>query len=217
MRYYKKANTGVKVKKSNGEPPEGVSRINPLYMNYAEVPDSQAPAGVVYNPLDDSMEFPYEEPEIKYTTSFGDRLKRQLFKETSGVAAKGKDPNKAVSPSGAKGLWQIMPATQKDLEDRGFIPKGLDPFDPNDSRLMRDAKITALLKTSFISNPPKPIPEVNKLARIYAAYNFGEGNVRKALNEASSEGVNIYGDPRLWLDYLPNETSEYVKYILFDE
>ena len=82
---------------------------------------------------------------------------------------------------------------------------------------MRDAKITALLRTDIISNPPQPIPEVNKLARIYASYNFGEGNVRKALNRAAESGVDIYNDPRLWLDFLPKETKNYVNYILFNE
>ena len=94
---------------------------------------------------------------------------------------------------------------------------GIDPFDSIDSKNMRDGKINALLKTSFISNPPQPIPEVNKLARIYASYNYGEGNVWKILNEAKESGVDIYGDPKLWLDYLPEETSKFVKYILFDE
>ena len=148
-----------------------------------------------------------------YITSATERINRQLFKESGGE----KDPNTAVSPAGAMGMWQIMPNTQQDLQDRGFIPPGLDPFDPNDSKIMRDAKITSLLKTSFISNPPKPIPEVNKLARIYASYNYGEGNVRKALNEASEKGVDIYGDPRQWLDFLPEETKNYVNYILFND
>lgn len=148
-----------------------------------------------------------------YVSSAAERINRQLFKESGGE----KNPNTAVSPAGAMGKWQIMPSTQQDLENRGFIPVGLDPFDANDSKIMRDGKINALLKTSFISNPPQSIPEVNKLARIYASYNYGEGNVRKALNKAKEYGVDIYGDPKLWLDYLPEETSNYVKYILFDE
>ena len=148
-----------------------------------------------------------------YTNSAAERINRQLFKESGGE----NNPDIAVSPAGAMGRWQIMPNTQQDLQDRGFIPVGLDPFDANDSKIMRDGKINSLLKTSFISNPPQPIPEVNKLARIYASYNFGEGNVRKALNKAKESGVDIYGDPRQWLEYLPEETSNYVKYILFDE
>tara|TARA_R110000765_G_scaffold314327_1_gene407181 strand:- start:4 stop:552 length:549 start_codon:yes stop_codon:yes gene_type:complete len=157
---------------------------------------------------------PHVTPDTtNYTNSAAERINRQLFKESGGE----ENPNTAVSPAGAMGKWQIMPNTQIDLQDRGYIPEGLDPFDPNDSKIMRDGKIAALLKTSFISSPPQPIPEVNKLARIYASYNYGEGNVRKALNKAKESGVDIYSDPRLWLEYLPEETSNYVKYILFDE
>ena len=157
---------------------------------------------------------PHPTPDTtNYTNSAAERINRQLFKESGGE----ENPNTALSPAGAMGKWQIMPNTQQDLQDRGFIPVGLDPFNPNDSKIMRDGKINSLLKTSFISNPPQPIPEVNKLARIYASYNYGEGNVRKALNKAKELGVDIYSDPRLWLKYLPEETSNYVKYILFDE
>ena len=102
-----------------------------------------------------------------YTMSQRDRLQRQIMAESSG------NPN-AVSPAGAKGLLQIMPATQRDLESRGLIPRGLDPFNPDHSRQMRNAKINALSELSWIKDPPKKIPEVNRLARIYASYNAGE-------------------------------------------
>jgi len=148
-----------------------------------------------------------------YITNAAQRINRQLFMESGGES----DPNIAVSPAGAQGAWQIMPNTQKDLEDRNLIPKGLDPFDSNDNRIMRDAKINSIIDLSFISNPPQKIPEVNRLARIYSSYNWGEGNTRKALEKAKSEGIDIYGDPRLWFDYLPNETSKYANYILFNE
>lgn len=144
-----------------------------------------------------------------YTMSQQERLRRQIMAESSGNPM-------AVSPAGARGLLQIMPATQKDLEDRGFIPRGLDPFNPEHSRQMRDAKINALSELSWIKNPPKKIPEVNKLARIYASYNAGEGRIKKALEKAKADGVDIYGDPRLWFDYIPSETSKYLNIILFN-
>ena len=144
---------------------------------------------------------------VNYNTSQSDRLQRQIMAESSG------NPN-AVSPVGAKGLFQIMPATQKDLEDRGLIPAGLDPFNPDHSRQMRDAKINALSELQWIKNPPQRIPEKNRLARIYASYNWGEGNVRKALEKAKADGVDIYGDPDLWYSYLPAETSGYLGKIL---
>ena len=195
--------------KGPGHPHEGKYITDPAYTSSALVSDSPAPSGTTYDVDSDSM----SEPDYTFISDPMERIRRQEFKETGGE----KNPDTAVSPAGAKGRWQIMPATQKDLEDRKFIPKGLDASDPNDNRLMRDAKIASILKTSLVSNPPKPIPEVNKLARIYASYNFGEGNVRKALNKASEAGVDIYNDPRLWLDYLPEETKNYVNYILFDE
>ena len=113
-------------------------------------------------------------------------------------------------------MLQIMPGTQIDLEDRGFIPKGLDPFNPEHSRQMRDAKINALSKLSWIKDPPKKIPEVNRLARIYASYNAGEGRIKNALERAKAEGVDIYGDPRVWFDYIPQETRRYLNKILFN-
>lgn len=192
------------------EPPyTGKYSTDDMYKLMALVEGSSAPEGTTYNVEDDTM----DAPDTSYVSSSSERIKRQLFKESGGE----KNPDIAVSPAGAMGRWQIMPATQRDLENRGFIPEGLDPANPEHNRQMRDAKIKAILKTSLVSNPPKAIPEVNKLARIYASYNFGEGNVRKALNKASEAGVDIYNDPRLWLDYLPEETKNYVNYILFYE
>ena len=144
-----------------------------------------------------------------YTMSQAERLQRQIMAESSG------NPN-AVANAGARGLLQIMPKTQKDLEDRGFIPRGLDPFNPEHSRQMRDAKINALSELSWIKNPPQKIPNVNRLARIYASYNAGEGTIKKALERAKADGVDIYGDPRAWFDYIPEETRGYLNKILFD-
>ena len=156
----------------------------------------------------------YVHPETYYQGQFvesaADRIARQLFMETGGE----KDPNRAVSPAGARGAWQIMPGTQADLEQRGLIPRGLDPFNPQHSRQMRDAKIGALMKLDMISG--RDIPEENKLARIYASYNWGEGNLRKFLNRMREEGIDIGGDPREWIQYLPKETMDYVNYIEYE-
>lgn len=127
-----------------------------------------------------------------YTMSQSDRLQRQIMAESSG------NPG-AVSPAGARGLLQIMPATQRDLESRGLIPKGLDPFNPEHSLQMRNAKMKALAELSWIKNPPKKIPEVNRLARMLASYNAGEGRVFTALEKAKADGVDIYNDPRAFL------------------
>jgi hypothetical protein len=189
------------VKMSNGDPIKPVKQVK-----------VEGPGGEVFY-IDDPEYAVQENDTTSYVKSASERILRQMRAETGGE----RDPDRAVSPAGDRGRWQIMQATQQDLEDRGFIPKGLDPFNPLDSRIMRDAKITALQELSFIKNPPQDIPEVNRLARIYGSYNAGEGTVLKALKKAKEDGVDIYGDPRQWLEYLPEETQGYIQKILFDD
>lgn len=188
------------LKTTNGDPVKPIKKVK------VEGPDGET----FY--VDDPEYAVQEGDTLNYVTNASDRILRQMKAETGGES----NPDRAVSPAGARGRWQIMPGTQKDLEDRGYIPEGLDPFDPLHSRLMRDAKINSLQKLSFIDSPPQPIPEVNRLARIYGSYNAGEGTVLKALKKAKEEGVNIYGDPREWLEYLPEETQGYIQKILFE-
>lgn len=190
------------IRLSNGDPIKPVKQVKVA-----------GPGGEVFYIDDPSAGHSEGGDTLSYVMDASERIMRQMKAETGGE----RDPDRAVSPAGARGRWQIMPATQKDLEDRGFIPKGLDPFDPLDSRIMRDAKINSLQDMSFIKNPPKPIPEVNRLARIYGSYNAGEGTVLKALEKAKADGVDIYGDPRSWLEYLPEETQGYIQKILFDD
>ncbi len=144
-----------------------------------------------------------------YTTSQSERLQRQIMAESSG-------DERAVSPAGARGLLQIMPSTQQDLQDRGLIPEGLDPFNPEHSRQMRDAKINALSELSWIKDPPQKIPEVNRLARIYASYNAGEGRIKSALGKAESEGGGSGGGGGVWFWFLPEETRGYLNKVLFN-
>lgn len=180
-----------------GDPPKG--KVVALGPN-GEVMYVDDPQSTIHDEVDYQGQF---------VESASDRIARQLFMESGGE----KDPNRAVSPAGARGAWQIMEATQRDLEQRGLIPKGLDPFNPEHSRQMRDAKINALMELDWISN--RDIPEENKLARIYAGYNWGEGNTLKFLNKLKEEGVDIEGDPREWIPYLPKETMDYENYILY--
>ena len=173
--------------------------------------DDDAPAGTGGQTVGGRSMRPIKStPAVKQDVSgVAGRIQRQMMAESSG------NPE-AVSDAGARGLFQIMPATQKDLEDRGLIPRGLDPFNPKDSRVMRDAKINALSDLSWIKDPPKKIPEVNRLARIYASYNAGEGRIKSALEKAKADGVDIYGDPRAWFEYIPEETRGYLNKILFN-
>lgn len=92
-------------------------------------------------------------------------LLTQLHTESAG------NPN-AVSPAGAKGLFQFMDGTAGDL--------GIDPLDPQQAA-EGAARYNAQLFKKYDGDP----------ARVAAAYNWGMGNVdRKGLDAAPEETRN---------------------------
>jgi soluble lytic murein transglycosylase-like protein len=90
----------------------------------------------------------------------------------------------AVSPKGAQGLFQFMPATFAQYGEPGS-----SPFDPKASSDAA-AKYLKYLMDHFGGDLDKAL----------AGYNWGEGNVDKA--------VQKFGDA--WMDHLPKETADYV-------
>jgi soluble lytic murein transglycosylase-like protein len=91
----------------------------------------------------------------------------------------------AVSPAGAEGIAQFMPATAANM--------GVDPWNPT-SALYGAARMMAGLSAEFGGN----------YAKALAAYNAGPGTVRYA--------VSVGG--RNWSAYLPGETRHYISTIL---
>jgi membrane-bound lytic murein transglycosylase F len=116
-------------------------------------------------------------------------------------------PN-AVSPVGAQGLAQIMPATFKEIAEKSGI-KG-SAFDP-EVNLMAGAWYMARMRNTF--KAPRPDFERHNLA--LGAYNAGSGNIIKA--------QRLAGNPAEWQPvadklYLitgrhSNETIQYVRKI----
>ena len=96
----------------------------------------------------------------------------------------GGNPN-AVSPKGARGLWQVMPSTAR---DPGFGIRPSSGSQDDDSRV--GAEYRRAMEKRYKGNLPK----------MWAAYNWGPGNLDAALEK--------YGDR--WLDYAPAETRAYV-------
>ena len=92
--------------------------------------------------------------------------------------------NNAISPKGARGLFQLMPATATEL--------GVDPSDPAQN-IQGGVKYLGNLVNRFSGDVPMAL----------AAYNWGPENVDKA--------VAKYGDK--WLAHAPEETQDYVKQI----
>lgn len=94
------------------------------------------------------------------------------------------NPN-AISPKGAMGLWQVMPATAR---DPGF---GITPWNGQREDLNRvGAQYRRKMESRYGGD----------LAKMWAAYNWGPGAVDKAV---AKHGAN-------WLAHAPAETRAYV-------
>ncbi len=95
----------------------------------------------------------------------------------------------ALSPAGARGLWQLMPAT---AERYGLSTK------PQDQRLNINASTKAAL--SYLKFLYKKFNQ--NLTLTLAAYNAGEGRVTRAIKQAGSKDFHKLR--------LPKETRQYV-------
>ena len=102
------------------------------------------------------------------------------------------NPN-AVSPAGAGGLWQFMPATGKGLglELNSLVDERRDPY--------RSSEMAAKFFKQLYST-------YGDWTLAIAAYNCGPGNVNKAIRRCGNE------HPDFWeiYNYLPKETRGYV-------
>src|SRR6185369_16458443 len=108
----------------------------------------------------------------------------------------------AVSPVGAQGLLQLMPATAREVAGRLGMPYSKD-------RLSTDPSYNATLGAAFLGSL---LAQFNgSYAMSFAAYNAGAGRVQ--------EWTKTYGDPRGsdadvvdWIERIPfDETRNYVK------
>jgi len=104
----------------------------------------------------------------------------------------------AYSKSDASGLWQFIPATGR------FY--GLQQNTWYDGR--RDVYASTKAATSFLKNLGETFDGDWHLA--LASYNFGKGNVRKAIEK--NENLNLNTD--YWSLDLPKETADYVPRLL---
>jgi soluble lytic murein transglycosylase-like protein len=96
----------------------------------------------------------------------------------------GFNPN-AISPSGAEGIAQFMPATARGL--------GIDPFNPYEA-LNAAAKYMASYDRMYNGN----------YAMALAAYNAGGGTVQYAVQSCGSN----------WISCLPGQTQNYIMVIM---
>lgn len=92
---------------------------------------------------------------------------------------------RAVSPAGAEGIAQLMPATAASM--------GVNPWDPT-SALYGAARLMSRLKHQFSGH----------YGQALGAYNAGAGAVQRAIRKGG----------RRWYFYLPAETQHYISAIL---
>jgi soluble lytic murein transglycosylase len=101
------------------------------------------------------------------------------------------DPN-ARSRVGAMGLGQFMPPTWREWADKLAFTPSPDPFNPEQNIHATCQYMRWLLK------------QFNQDLRLaLAAYNWGIGNVRRAVRD--------YGST--WLQHAPDETIKYIRKI----
>ena len=111
----------------------------------------------------------------------------------------------AISPAGARGLMQLMPATAKKVS--GWIGESYDK-----GRLTTDWRYNATLGQTYLSRRLTQFD--GSVAMAAAAYNAGAGRV--------DQWIDRYGDPRTgavdWIDWLETipfrETRNYVQRVL---
>ena len=109
--------------------------------------------------------------------------------------------------TGAAGAYQIMPVTQKQFEERKKR-KG-DILDYKYNKEVRDYMMDWLSERPYLQAPTDSVAMGKQLA----AYNYGPGNVKKKLEKAKAAGIDIE-DGWDWLSYMPEETRNYVNFIL---
>ena len=103
----------------------------------------------------------------------------------------------AVSPKGARGLTQFMPATRQEMIQR----HGVDPW-RSPQEAIKGAEIYLQQQIDLFKDPKLGL----------AAYNWGAGNVQQALKRDRAAGGN--GTFESVSRFMPKETRDYVPGIL---
>ena len=138
------------------------------------------------------------EPGSTSQQADGSLFDQLLWQESRGRQMK-PDGTPVVSPKGAVGIAQIMPATAP--EAAALAGEKYDP-----ARLASDAEYNKKLGRAYFN---KQLQDFGNPEMALAAYNAGPQAVRNALTTAQRSG-----NPDAWLSFLPAETRTYVPTIL---
>ena len=136
----------------------------------------------------------------------GELANRQAYTESGFVSDK-------VSPAGARGMFQIVPAVLEDYNKA----KGTSYT----KEQLRNDTINTDVRNWYFGENLMNRSWVNKedqndsvrVAKALAAYNYGPGNTLKVLNKAKEKGIDIYNGWD-WVNFFPKETQDYINFIL---
>jgi soluble lytic murein transglycosylase len=132
----------------------------------------------------------------KITTSDSDRAFNIALGTESGHRQFAADGSPLLSPKGATGIAQVMPATGPEAAKLAGVP-----WDEN--KFKNDAAYNKALGKAYFEKQLQDFD--GNLAMAYAAYNAGPGRLQQAINKA-----NAVKQPQNWVAYLPKETQDYV-------
>ncbi|MBS3743349.1 MAG: transporter substrate-binding domain-containing protein [Wenzhouxiangellaceae bacterium] len=99
-----------------------------------------------------------------------------------------------VSPAGAVGVMQLLPATAADM--------GIDDITDLESNVLAGARYVRYLIDNFFSAPQ--IDSTNRLLFALAAYNGGPGRIRRLRRLADERGL----DPNVWFNNVERVVAE---------
>ncbi len=162
---------------------------------------TKSPTAPALSVLGNLQDFPSSEPTGisstgTSTTETSDIDRRRIMAESSGRQFD-KYGNPLTSPKGAVGAAQVMPGTGPEAAKLAGLP-----WDPE--RLAYDKNYNMALGQAYYD---KQLKTFGNQAAALAAYNAGPGATKEAIQKASLRGGSF-------LDYLPNETQDYVRKIM---
>ena len=144
-----------------------------------------------------------EQGEIRYITNPEERRIRQRYTESN-------FKDDAYNPiSHARGAFQISQAALTDYTRATGRQADLD--NPRDNEDVRDWYFSRVPRFMGKDVYSEDEPEWNRLAKAYAAFNWGPGNLNKHLRKKQAEGVNVR-DSLDWMEGMPTETTNYVDF-----
>lgn len=195
----------------------GISSLSQMRRMYEEGGEVQGPELVWKNPeqkdpnilrkfIRPDMQPPYTETYWKNMNSepidYEEIAERQRFMESA-------YNNRAVSHKGARGAWGIMPSAKREYIQLGKGRPG-NLNDPKYNRKIRDYMMRRVTRSDAFY--PEDTDSV-RIGKQLAYYNWGMGNMRNYLKEQEKKGVDTRYSFE-WLNELPEETRNYVNFIL---